>query len=47
MPAGFSEEAEIRHFNLASTPNNDRTIAVFTLWWSPAQGSEAAHAALP
>jgi hypothetical protein len=47
MPAGFSEEAEIRHFNIANTPNNDRTIAVFTLWFSPGQGSEAAHAALP
>jgi hypothetical protein len=39
--AGFSEEAEIRHFNFASAQNNDRTIAVFTLWWSPGQTSEA------
>jgi hypothetical protein len=47
MPAGFSQEAEIRHFNIADTPNNDRTIAVFTLWWSPGQTSETAHASLP
>ncbi len=47
MGLGFSEEAEIRHFNIAGTPNNDRTIAVFTLWWSPGQTTEAAHAALP
>ena len=41
--SGFSEEAEIRHFNIADTPNNDR---VFTLWWSPGQGSEGKSAAL-
>ena len=43
--SGFSEEAEIRHFNIADTPNNDRTIAVFTMWWSPGQGSEGKSAA--
>ncbi len=47
MRYGFSEEAEIRHFNFANTTNNDRTLAVFTLWWSPGQTSEAAHAKLP
>jgi hypothetical protein len=41
--SGFSEEAEIRHFNIADTPDNDR---VFTLWWSPGQGSEGKSAAL-
>ena len=45
--SGFSEEAEIRHFNIADTPNNDRTIAVFTLLWSPGLGSEGKSAALP
>ena len=47
MRAGFSEETEIRHFNFASTANNDRTLAVFTLWWSPGQASESARASLP
>ena len=45
--AGFSEEAEIRHFNIANTANNDRTLAVFTLWWSPGQNSERMHASVP
>jgi hypothetical protein len=47
MRAGFSEETEIRHFNFASTANNDRTLAVFTLWWSPGQASESTRASLP
>jgi hypothetical protein len=45
--SGFSEEAEIRRFNIADTPNNDRTIAVFTLLWCPGPGSEGKSAALP
>ena len=45
--SGFSEEAEIRHFNIADTTNNDRTIAVFTLWWSPGRNSETTHASVP
>jgi hypothetical protein len=35
MGLGFSQEAEIRHYKVAGTPTNDRTIAVFTLWWTP------------
>lgn len=44
---GFTQEFEMRHFELAGNPNNDRTISVITLWWSPGQTSEAAQASLP
>ena len=35
MPLGFSQELEIRHYEVAGTPTNNRTIAVITLWWTP------------
>jgi hypothetical protein len=44
MAMGFSEEMEIRHYGMAETPTNDRTIAVFTLWWTPERSSDVTAA---
>jgi hypothetical protein len=41
MPMGFSQELEVRHYEVAGTPTNNRTIAVITLWWTPRRGSYA------
>jgi len=41
MPLGFSQELEIRHYEVAGTPTNNRTIAVITLWWTPRRAGEA------
>ncbi|WP_158748011.1 hypothetical protein [Acidobacterium sp. S8] len=40
MGLGFSQEIEIRHYKVAGTPTNDRTIAVFTLWWTPGRTTD-------
>jgi hypothetical protein len=40
MALGFSQELEIRHYAVAGTPTNDRTIAVFTVWWTPGRTAE-------
>lgn len=47
MGLGFSQELEIRQYSIAGTPNNDRTIAVGTLWWSPGRTSETASVRAP
>jgi hypothetical protein len=48
MPLGFSQELEIRHYDVAGTPTNNRTIAVITLWWTPRHNAETeARASLP
>jgi hypothetical protein len=44
MGLGFSQEIEIRHYQVAGTPTNDRTIAVFTLWWTPGRTAEVTSA---
>ena len=44
MGLGFSQEIEIRQFKVAGTPTNDRTIAVFTLWWTPSRTEEVTTA---
>jgi hypothetical protein len=41
MPAGLSQELEVRHYEVAGTPTNNRTIAVITLWWTPRRAAEA------
>jgi hypothetical protein len=41
MPLGFSQELEVRHYEVAGTPTNNRTIAVITLWWTPRRAAEA------
>jgi hypothetical protein len=41
MPWGFSQELEVRHYEVAGTPTNNRTIAVITLWWTPRRAAEA------
>jgi hypothetical protein len=41
MPWGFSQELEVRHYDVAGTPTNNRTIAVITLWWTPRRATEA------
>lgn len=40
MPMGLAQEVEIRHYAVAGTPTNDRTIAVFTVWWTPGNTAE-------
>jgi hypothetical protein len=44
MLLGLSQELEIRHYAVAGTPTNDRTIAVFTLWWTPRRTTEVTSA---
>jgi hypothetical protein len=44
MPLHFSQELEIRHYGVAGTPTNNRTIAVFTLWWTPRRATEVTSA---
>jgi hypothetical protein len=44
MGLGFSQEFEVRHYEVADTPTNNRTIAVFTLWWTPRRATEATSA---
>jgi hypothetical protein len=44
MPLGFSQELEVRHYEVAGTPTNNRTIAVITLWWTPRRAAEAGSA---
>jgi hypothetical protein len=41
LPLGFSQELEIRHYEVAGTPTNNRTIAVITLWWTPRRAAES------
>ena len=44
MGLGFAQEVEVRSYKVAGTPTNDRTIAVFTLWWTPGRTAEATTA---
>jgi hypothetical protein len=44
MGLGFSQEFEVRHYDVADTPTNNRTIAVFTLWWTPRRATEVTSA---
>jgi hypothetical protein len=44
MGLGFSQEMEIRSYKVAGTPTNDRTIAVFTLWWTPGKTAQVTTA---
>jgi hypothetical protein len=41
LPMGFSQELEVRHYEVAGTPTNNRTIAVITLWWTPRRATES------
>jgi len=35
---------EVRRYEIADTPANNRAIAVFTLWWTPRRAPESTSA---